>query len=190
MTTTEVHAGEAVGNQFRRSVNSQALAEFLDTLCSVNEADRDYDTIYDYDTLSNAAGCNVRTNRHVLETARRAMHAERGCEFGTVRGEGIKLLRPHEIVEDSSHDCTIIRRKSMRTIRKLANADASQLDDAQKTQLYVTSSYLGVVEMMSRKSSRKRITAACAQSQEKIDIGGITSLFGAGNGNGSKTQEG
>jgi len=158
---------------FNASVESQQLGKFL----IEHAAKADYDTVLSYAALSKAAGCDVKDKFHVLQTARKIAQRECGGLYGTVRGEGIKLLTPTEEVGIGHAAITHIRRKSTKTLRQLVHVKYDQLDDSGKVAHNVNASVLGAMRVLGTAKARDRIQGAATEATDKIQMDGIARLF-------------
>lgn len=62
-----------------------------------------------------------------LTTAQRAMHRDCSMVFGTIRGEGVKLLDAVGVIEKSDQHALQMRRKARRATSELATVNTSDL---------------------------------------------------------------
>lgn len=159
---------------FNCSLESRQLADYLIKFA----AQRDYTTTLTYEELSRAAGVNVREKASVLQTAKRIALREAKADFGPVRGIGIQLLDSRGLIAVGESILSRVRRATTRGLYRVANVEYETLDDSEKIRHNTNASFLGVVRMMTNKSSRKRLEGAVSQAQAKLPVKETFRLFG------------
>lgn len=131
-----------------------------------------------YQELTDLIGRDVQTvARGNLRTA--VLHFERdGIIFGTVIGEGIKLLPDNELVGAGENGVGRIRRLARRTARKLAGfRDFAALGPSDKTRVLAHQSVLGAISSFTRPRTVDRIAAGLTEEQKALPVGRTIELF-------------
>ena len=156
------------------SIESQELFRRLK-----KAVDADDYAVISYGELSKLAGTDVqRDDRCYLDTARRMAERETGRLFGTVAGEGVKLLTPDEQVAQGSDVVARIRRATKRGITRVGRVQVEKLTDDQRKEYSTNASVLGALYHFSRPKSIEKIgTAVAKQDAGKLAIGDTLKLF-------------
>lgn len=158
---------------FQRSVDTDILVKIL--------GNADVGELVTYAEMSKAISKNVqKSGRSHLESAKRILLNEERKVFDTIRGQGVKLLAPGEVVHKSRSSFDRMRRESGRGMKRLATLSKEEYDELssdEKIECNSNRSFFGLFDMMSRKSSVKKIEAAVEQNKEVLSIGATMGLF-------------
>lgn len=103
---------------YEPSAETVKLVEYLSTM---KESD-----VVSYDSLDVLAGIDVRSTGR-LESARRICQREFGIVFGVIRGQGLRMLTPAEIVNTTDDRRSRIRRSALRGVKTLKCSDSQRL---------------------------------------------------------------
>lgn len=152
------------------SVDAQVLARQL-------EAAKPGEVV-SYTTLSAAIKRNVQHEASsVLATARRVVEREQKAVFGAVRNQGLKRLDNVGILSVGEQGIEKIRRASRRTARHIACADYDALANSDKVRFNTTASLLGAMELATKPSRVKALSAAVETAAAKLPTADVLQLF-------------
>jgi len=119
-----------------------------------------------YQEMTSVVGRNVqREARSTLESARYIVLRDHRALFDVVRDEGLRRLRDSEVPQVGAFGAQKIRREARRWRKRITFGvkDFGALPDEAKRTYGVYTSYLGLVEHMSKEKQVKRIEAAFEQ---------------------------
>jgi len=123
-----------------------------------------------YQDLGEIIGRNVQQEgRGFLNTARLMAEREDGKTFGVIINEGLKCLNSGEIINTAAFSIGHIKRTSRRSMKRIACiTDLSTLPNDEKIRLNTYASILGVMSVMAKGSSIKKIEARVQETQEQL----------------------
>lgn len=159
---------------FTCSLETKQLADHLTKLAKTG----DTTTVYSYESLSKAAGANVRVKRHILRSAIHIVARDTGAQFGTVKGEGIKLLTASEIEAYGPQSIQHVRKHTTRTLERLSRVQYDELTAAEQIAHNTNASIIGAMRLMTHRQNIKKVEGAVTHEQAKIDEQSIMRLFG------------
>lgn len=153
-----------------RSITSSML---VDLLAKGNDS-------YSYTELSRHAGGDVRSEcRGNLATAMRIVRKEYGICYQTIRRVGIKRMQPSDAAAVGMHSITKMHREAKRGMERMACADASALDNAQKIQFNAVASGLGAIGLMTQPKAIAKLEQAVTKTNDKLALCDTLAQFGA-----------
>jgi hypothetical protein len=123
-----------------------------------------------YSELNKIIGRDVqKEGRGYMNTARIIVEREDGKTFGVIINEGLKCLDSKEIINTAAFSIGHIKRTSRRSIKRISCiADLSTLPNEEKIRLNTYASVLGVMAMISKGSSIKKIEQKVQETQEQL----------------------
>jgi hypothetical protein len=160
---------------FLCSMESRQLADWL----IERGSKKDHKEIVTYEELEKAAGVDVRQKRHILQTARAIAIREAGVDYATVNKQGIMLLDSTGVVGVGESVIGRVRRCTTKVLKRLAWVEFDTLSESDKIRHNANASFIGVMRILTGKSSRKRIEGAVAATQSKLPVKETFKLFSA-----------
>lgn len=123
-----------------------------------------------YRELGEIIGRDVQNEaRGYLKTARIMCEREDGKTFGVIINEGLKCLNNSEIIGTAAYSIGHIKRTSVRSIKRLRCInDLASLPNDEKVKLNAYASILGVMEIMAKPKSIKKIEAKVHETQDQL----------------------
>lgn len=122
-----------------------------------------------YGELTGIIGKDIRSVRHVLQTARKMAEREDKITFGVVTGEGIQCLGTSQIISTGDTAIRHIHRTAHRAARRFnCVGDLAVLSNEEKIRMNTNISVIGALAHMTREKSIRKIEAHVTPTMNAI----------------------
>ena len=166
---------EADGQTTQRSIPEMSIDTRL--LIELLEKAEEGQTI-DYSEMEQAIGRDVRDGaRGNLQTARRRLRDDKGIQFGTVQGIGIKRLTDVEVVDSRQSRLDHIRRTSKVAVKELAAVDFDTLPNETKVRHNAYFSMFGALHQVTKANNVKRLETKVGEAQSQLSLARTLDAF-------------
>lgn len=123
-----------------------------------------------YETVSAAAGFDVRERRYVVATAKRRVLTDDGIHMATVRGVGYKRLSAKEAADTIGSDLTRSRNAARSGTRKAQRISVLELPEAQRSRFVAQATLCALISESTKARSQDRLAAVAETRPEDTAI--------------------